>query len=164
MDRLIFVNFSVLLRNRVIQFYTLRDVLMKDSLQPGISKVRRIVVDRDRTTTFMGEQGRVYATPELCRDIEQTCREALLDHSQIGEDSVGIEIMVRHTAPTLPGMEVEITATVTAVEGRKVSFDVAAKDELEPIGESKHIRFIVDVEKTCERLRAKAAKRATSSG
>ena len=133
---------------------------MKDSLKLGVSKVRRIIVDRDRTVAFMGEQGRVYATPELCRDIEHTCREALLDHVSPEEDSVGIEIMVRHSAPTLPGMEVSITATVTNVEGRKVSFDVVATDELEPIGTGKHVRFIVDREKTYERLRAKAAKRA----
>ena len=137
---------------------------MKVSLQPGVSKMRRIVVDRGRTISFMEEQGRVYATPELCRDIEYTCREALLDHLETGEDSVGIEIMVRHTAPTLPGMEVEITATVTAVEGRKVSFDVVAKDELEPISEGKHTRFIVDLAKTYERLGAKAAKCAARSG
>ncbi len=133
---------------------------MKDSLQPGVSKVRRIVVDRDRTISFMGEEGRVYSTPALCSDAEATCREAILDHAQAGEDSVGLEIMVRHKAPTLPGMAVEITATVTAVEGRKISFDVVATDELEPIGEGKHVRFIVDKEKTYERLRAKAAKRA----
>ena len=137
---------------------------MRASLQPGISKVRRIVVDSNRTVSFMGEQGRIYATPELCRDIEATCREALLEHLQAGEDSVGLQIMVRHTAPTLSGMAVEITATVTAVEGRKVSFDVAAKDELEPIGEGKHIRFIVDLAKTYERLRAKAVKRTARSG
>ena len=136
---------------------------MKDSLQLGVSKARRIVVDRNRTIGFMGEEGRVYATPELCRDIEETCRELLLDHAQAGEDSVGLEISVRHTAPTLPGMQVEITATVSAVDGRKVAFEVAAKDELEPIGEGKHIRFIVDREKTYERLRAKAAKRAARS-
>jgi fluoroacetyl-CoA thioesterase len=136
---------------------------MKDSLQPGIAKVRPIVVNRDRTISFMGEEGRVYATPELCRDVEQTCREVLLDHAQAGEDSVGLEILVRHTAPTLRGMQVEITATVSAVEGRKVTFDFTAKDELEPIGEGKHIRFIVDLEKTYERLRAKAAKRAARS-
>jgi fluoroacetyl-CoA thioesterase len=136
---------------------------MKDSLKPGISKVRRITVDRDRTVAFMGEQGRVYATPELCRDIEHTCREALLEHVSPEEDSVGIEIMVRHSAPTLPGMEVSISATVSNVEGRKVSFDVVATDELEPIGTGKHVRFIVDREKTYERLRAKAAKRAARS-
>ena len=136
---------------------------MKNNLKPGISKVRRIVVDRGRTVAFMGEQGRVYATPELCRDIEYTCREALIEHVGPEEDSVGIEILVRHSAPTLPDMEVSITATVTGVEGRKVSFDVVATDELEPIGAGKHVRFIVDREKTYERLRAKAAKRAARS-
>ncbi len=134
---------------------------MEKTLRPGLSTVKRIIVDRDRTISFMGEEGRVYGTPELGRDIEHACRDMLLDCVGPGEDSVGIEITVRHTAPTLPGMEVEITATVTAVEGRKVTFDVVAKDELEPIGGGTHTRFIVDVAKTYERLKAKAAKRAT---
>ena len=135
---------------------------MKDSLRPGITKVRRLVVDRDRTISFMGEQGRVYGTPELGRDIEHACRDLLLEHAQAGEDSVGIEIALRHTAATLLGMEVEITATVTAVEGRKVTFDFSAKDELEPIAEGTHARFVVDVARTFERLKAKAAKRAAA--
>ena len=133
---------------------------MKESLRPGISKVRRLVVDRERTISFMGEEGRVYGTPELGRDIEHACRDLLLEHAEAGQDSVGTEITVRHTAPTLPGMEVEITATVTAVDGRKVTFDVSAKDELEPIGGGTHTRFVVDVAKTHERLRGKAAKLA----
>lgn len=136
---------------------------MKDSLKPGVSRLRRVVVDREHTVAFLGEQGRVYATPELCRDIEHTCREALLEHLDPQEDSVGIEIMVQHTAPTLPGMAVSITATVTNVEGRKVSFDVVATDDIEQIGTGKHIRFVIDREKTYERLRAKAAKRADRS-
>lgn len=135
---------------------------MKQGLRPGVSKVKRFIVDRDRTTGFMGEEGRVYGTPELGRDIEYACREIMLEYADPGEDSVGIEIAVRHTAPTLPGMVVDITATVTAVEGRKVIFDVVAKDELEPIGGGTHTRFIVDVAKTYERLKAKAAKRAVA--
>ncbi len=135
---------------------------MKKSLCPGVSKLRRIVVDKERTIGFMGEEGRVYGTPELVRDIEHACRDLLLEHADIGEDSVGIEIAVRHTAPTLLGMTVEITPTVTAVEGRKVTFDVVAKDELEPIGSATHTRFVVDVAKTHERLRAKATKRAAA--
>lgn len=135
---------------------------MKQGLRPGVSKVKRFIVDRDRTTGFMGEEGRVYGTPELGRDIEYACREIMLEYADPGEDSVGIEIAVRHTAPTLPGMVVDITATVTAVEGRRVIFDVVAKDELEPIGGGTHTRFIVDVAKTYERLKAKAAKRAVA--
>ncbi|MCZ7657049.1 MAG: LysR family transcriptional regulator [Xanthobacteraceae bacterium] len=135
---------------------------MKASLKPDLSRVNRVTVDRDRTISFMGQEGRVYGTPYLVRDIELTCRELLLEHSDAGEDSVGMDIAVRHTAPTLLGMAAEITATVTAVEGRKVSFAVVARDELEEIGRGTHTRFVVDVAKTHERLKAKAAKRAAS--
>jgi fluoroacetyl-CoA thioesterase len=134
--------------------------MMKQSLRPGACKVIRLEVDAGRTIAFMGEEGRVYATPELVRDIEYTCRDLLLEHAEVGEDSVGMGISVTHTAPTLLGMQVEITTTVATVEGRKVTFDVSAKDELETIGAGSHTRFVVDVSKTHERLRAKAARRA----
>ncbi|TMJ26328.1 MAG: LysR family transcriptional regulator [Alphaproteobacteria bacterium] len=132
---------------------------MKPGLEPGASHVTRIKVDRDRTIDFMGEEGRVYGTPFLVRDIEQTCRQLLLQYADPGEDSVGMEIAVRHLAPTLLGMDVEITAKVTAVDGRKIAFEVTAKDELEPISAGTHTRFVVDKAKTYERLKAKAAKR-----
>jgi len=133
---------------------------MKDSLRPGVSRTNRVQVDRDRTIGFMGEEGRVYATPRLIYDIENTCRDLILEHADPNEDSVGIEVSVRHLAATLLGMTAEITATVRAVEGRKVTFDVVAKDDLEPICEGMHSRFVVDKGKTVERLKAKAAKYA----
>lgn len=135
---------------------------MKASLQPGLSRTTRIVIDRDRTIGFMGEGGRVYATPFLVRDIEHTCRDLILEHGDPNEDSVGMEVAVKHLAPTLPGMTVEITATVSAVEGRKVSFNISAKDDLEPICNGAHVRFVVDTAKTIERLKAKAAKKAAT--
>jgi fluoroacetyl-CoA thioesterase len=133
---------------------------MKSSLRPGLARVGRIVVDRDRSIGFMGEEGRVYGTPDLVRDIEHTCRDLMLEHADPGEDSVGMEVAIRHTAPTLLGMGVEIAATVTAVDGRKISFEIAAKDDIEPIAAGTHVRFLVDVKKTHERLKTKAAKRA----
>jgi fluoroacetyl-CoA thioesterase len=132
---------------------------MKASLQPGVSRVNRITVDRGRTISFMGDEGRVYATPWMIGDIEYTCRDLLLEHGDAGEDSVGVEVAVKHLAPTLPGMTVEITARVAIVEGRKVTFDVVAKDELDEVGRGTHTRFVVDVAKTIARLKAKAAKR-----
>jgi len=133
---------------------------MKATLCPGVSRVNRITVNRDRSIGFMGEEGRVYGTPYLVGDIEQTCRELLLEHGDAGEDSVGTDIAIKHLAPTLLGMSVEITVTVSALEGRKVLFEVSAKDEVEPICSGTHGRFVVDVGKTIERLKAKAAKRA----
>jgi fluoroacetyl-CoA thioesterase len=131
---------------------------MKTSLQPGVSLTRRIVVDKAKTIGFMGEEGRVYATPYLIGDIEMTCRNLLLEHADDNEDSVGMEVAVKHLAPTLPGSTVEITATVTAVDGRKVSFAISAKDEIDTISSGSHMRFVVDKTKSLERLKAKAAK------
>jgi len=133
---------------------------MKASLQPGVARVSRITIDRDRTIGFMGDAGRVYATPWLVSDIEYTCRDLILEHADTGEDSVGVEVAVRHLAPTLPGMTVEIMVRVAAVEGRKVTLEAVAKDELEEIGRGTHTRFVVDVAKTIGRLEAKAAKLA----
>jgi fluoroacetyl-CoA thioesterase len=133
---------------------------MKASLRPGVSRTSRIEVDRDRTIGFMGEEGRVYGTPNLVRDIEMTCRQLILDHGDAGEDSVGTDIAIKHLAPTLLGMSVEITASVTAVEGRKVVFEISAKDNIERISTGTHGRFVVDTNKTVERLKAKAAKLA----
>jgi len=136
---------------------------MKPSLQPGICLTRRIPVSKEKTISFMGEEGRVYATPYLVGDIEYTCRNLILEHAEPNEDSVGMEVAIKHLAPTLPGSTVEITATVTAVEGRKVIFAVTAKDEIDTISSGSHARFVVDKAKTIERLEAKAAKLRSGS-
>ena len=137
---------------------------MKATLRAGMSHVGRIIVDRDRSIGFMGEEGRVYGTPDLVRDIEHTCRDLLREHTDPGEDSVGMEIAVRHTAPTLLGMGVEIAATVAAVDGRKIAFAITAKDDVEPIATGIHTRFVVDVKKTHQRLKVKASKRSAPVG
>jgi fluoroacetyl-CoA thioesterase len=131
---------------------------MKPSLQPGTSRVNRIAIDKGKTIGFMGEEGRVYATPTMIGDIEMTCRDLILEHADADEDSVGMEVAIKHLAPALPGSTVEIAVTVTAVEGRKVTFAVTAKDEIDTISSGSHVRFVVDKTKTIERLRAKAAK------
>ncbi len=131
---------------------------MKESLNAGLETTARIDIDAARTIDFMGDDGRVYATPELVRDIEMTCRDLLLEHLDPGEDSVGTRVEIDHVGATLMGMWVEISVTVSAVNGRAVSFDVTARDAIEEVARGKHNRFVVDVAKTAERLKGKAAK------
>jgi fluoroacetyl-CoA thioesterase len=133
---------------------------MKRTLQLGLSTTKRILVDIDRTISFMGEDARVYATPRLVSDVEYTCRDLIVAHADPGEDSVGMEVVLKHLAPTLAGSTVEITVKVAAIDGRKVTFDVSVKDELDTVSAGTHTRFIVDVARTKERLKAKAAKLA----
>jgi fluoroacetyl-CoA thioesterase len=136
---------------------------MKPSLRPGLSRVNRITIDRERTIGFMGEEARTYATPAMIRDIEYTCRDLIVEHADPGEDSVGMEVAVKHLAPTLMGMTVEIAVRVIAVDGRKVSFEATVKDELDQVGAGTHTRFVVEKAKTFERLKAKAARLAARS-
>ena len=79
---------------------------MKPGLQPGASRVNRITIGPERTISFMGDEARTYATPTMIRDIEYTCRDLIMEHADPGEDSVGMEVAVKHLAPTLLGMTV----------------------------------------------------------
>ncbi len=131
---------------------------MKSTLQPGLAKTVTFTVPRESTIDFMGEEGRVYATPFLVRDIEMAARALLLEHSDAGEDSVGTRVAIDHIGATLMGMTVTLKVTVTTVEGRAVRFAVEGSDSVEPIVRGEHSRFVVDVVKTAQRLAAKAQK------
>lgn len=134
---------------------------MKDSLNVGATSTCRIDIDRDRTIEFMGDECRVYSTPNLLYDIEMTCRSLLLEYSDAGEDSVGTRIELDHIGATLEGMWVDIQVTITEAKGRAVSFDVLVTDPLEKVAMGKHSRFVVDLEQTAGRLKAKSAKVAS---
>lgn len=131
---------------------------MKPTLAPGLSKTRTIEVDRNRTISFLGEELRVYATPELLRDVEVTARELLLEHVEAGEDSVGTRVEMAHLAAAPLGIPVEITVTVTDVDRRRVTFAFSAKDEVDEIANGTHSRFVVDMAKTAEQIANKIAK------
>ena len=129
---------------------------MKSGLQAGASTSCSITVDKPRTVDFLGENLRVYATPDLVRDFEVTCREFLLGFCDPGEDSVGTGISLSHSGATLMGMKVDLAVTVKAVEGRKVTFELLARDGGEEISRGEHGRFVVEVEKLRARVAAKA--------
>ena len=129
---------------------------MNEKLETGLTRSARISVDDGRTISFMGDEGRVYATPELVRDIEMTCRDLLLEVIDNGQDSVGTHIDVSHIAATPIGMWAEIKVTVTAIDGRAVTFEIDARDPVEQICHGKHSRFIVDIAKTIARLKEKS--------
>jgi predicted thioesterase len=131
---------------------------MNESLKAGLSATRRVEIDRDRTISFMGDDCRVYSTPKLLYDIEMACRDLLLQHLEPGKDSVGTRVELDHVGATLMGMWVEITVTLTEVNGGAVAFDFSARDAVEEVARGKHNRFVVGVEKTAQRLKAKLAK------
>ena len=131
---------------------------MSETLKPGLTLTRRIDVDRDRTISFMGDECRVYATPLMLYDVEFACRDLVKEHLEPGKDTVGTRVELDHVGATLLGMWVEITVTLAKVDGNAVAFDFTVRDAVEEVARGRHNRFIVGVEKTAQRLKAKAAK------
>ena len=131
---------------------------MSEPLKAGLTATRRVDIDRDRTISFMGDDCRVYSTPKLLYDIEMACRDLLLQNSEAGKDSVGTRVELDHVGATLMGMWVEISVTLAEINGSAVSFDFTARDAVEIVARGKHNRFIVGIEKTAQRLKAKLAK------
>jgi len=80
--------------------------------------------------------------------------EALDGLIQPGERTVGSVVQVEHQAPTPVGAEVEVRATIDAVDGPKVWFTTTATDRSGRIAAGRHARFVVDDERFQNRLRS----------
>ena len=131
---------------------------MKEGLEVGATHTARYEIDKDRTIGFMGEELRVYATPIMVRDMENTCRLFLEDvYLDEDENSVGARVEIDHMGPTLVGMYVNIKITVTELRGPKVAFEFEVHDQIEQVGRGKHLRFVVPLDKQRERLEGKRA-------
>ena len=131
---------------------------MKESLKPGVSFRKEVMIDEARCIGFMGKEAMVYATPRMVSDVEYACRDFLLQHLDPGEDSVGAHVSIDHLAATPMGLKVTIEAKVVEIDRRKVVFGFSVNDPIEEVGRGKHVRFVVETAKTRERLAAKRAK------
>lgn len=118
-----------------------------------------------RTGDFLGDDLRIYATPELVRDVEQACLDFLLDHADVGESSVGTAIALKHVGATLLGQTVRIDARVRAVDGRSVDFDFSVHEGGEEVASGTHSRYVVNVARLRAKVHAKvdAARAGTAS-
>jgi predicted thioesterase len=126
---------------------------MDFAVRIGATKERSITVNSNQTTSFLWEGENVLSTPSMVMEMEETCR-LLLKEQFVRDpewDSVGTIVDVRHLAATPVGAKVYLSAKVVEVEGRRVMFEVEARDRLEMVGEGRHERFIINV----PRFRAK---------
>ncbi|MCB1504736.1 MAG: thioesterase family protein [Hyphomicrobiaceae bacterium] len=98
----------------------------------------------------------VFATGFMVGLMEWAAIQLLASHMEPGEGSLGTHIDVSHVAATVPGQIVTVDVEVTAVEGRKVSFNVVARDDLDKIGEGRHERIVVRWDKFEAKVNAKA--------
>lgn len=120
-----------------------------------IGEVQHLVTEADTAERWGSGLAPVFSTPALVGLMESAAVKALEGTLAAGQTSVGTRIDVRHLAATPVGMTVHARAELTGVDGRKLAFKVQAWDEVEPIGEADHERFIVDEARFLARIQEK---------
>ena len=117
-------------------------------LEQGLQHTSSTVVDAAATARAMGSGDMdVFATPSMVALMENAALMAVAAHLPEGSTTVGAHISTSHIKPSAVGATVAATATLTEVEGRKLTFSVEAHDGEGKIGEGTHVRYIVDREK-----------------
>ena len=95
----------------------------------------------------------VLGTPALIALLEKASVQLVAPELATDESTVGIRVELNHTRATALGRStVKATATLTAVEGRKLLFDLSAKDERGTIADGRLERFLISRERFLSKL------------
>jgi len=122
-------------------------------LKEGLNHTSKLTVTADKTALNVGSGDmEVLATPMMMALMENAAMLAVAPELEEGMTTVGGHIESSHLKPSKVGAEVEATATLTKVEGKKLYFSIVAKMGDDIIGEGTHLRFIVSREKFLARL------------
>ena len=125
---------------------------MKD-MEIGLKFQSQTVVSSANTALTLGSGDmEVFATPAMVALMENAAMLAVKDYLPEGSATVGTQINTSHIKASPLGATITASATLTAVEGRRLEFDVKAWDEKGVIGEGTHTRFIVDRERFLSKL------------
>lgn len=125
-------------------------------VEVGMTGSAETLVERADTAQEVGSGSLlVYATPCMVALMEGAACNALEGKLAEGETSVGTHMDVQHLAATPVGMEVRAESRLTAVDGRRLTFEITAFDEAGEIGKATHERVIVKTERFLEKAYAK---------
>lgn len=123
-------------------------------LEKGVSGQSRTTVRPENTAAAMGSGDlEVFATPAMVALMEHAALMAVAASLPEGTTTVGAEMNVTHIKPSALGTEIVASAVLTEIEGRKLTFNVGARDAEGMIGEGVHIRYVVDRERFMAKLR-----------
>ncbi len=123
------------------------------SVEVGMRTTWQKQVDAEMTADRWGNKGvMVLATPTLVGLLEGTAVRAIADQLEPGWATVGTHIDLRHLKATPVGDTLTLSAEVTAVDGRRVTFHVRAEDSTGVAGEGTHERVVIDLARFLQKV------------
>jgi len=136
---------------------------MKNSLKVGIKYQHKFIIPKSKTVPNLYPESEefkimpeVFATGYLVGFLEWACILALKPHLDWPEEqSVGIHINVSHEAATPVGHEVIANVELIKIDGKKLTFNVEARDKVDLISKGTHERFIINKEKFDSKIKEK---------
>ncbi|MDD5952079.1 MAG: thioesterase family protein [Oscillospiraceae bacterium] len=122
----------------------------------GQKATRKIRVTPDLLACNVGSGSvEVFATPMVAALMEGAAADLAQSDLAEGITTVGTQITVEHTAPSVVGMTVTAEATLLETDGRTYTFSLRAWDDAGEIATGSHTRASVKT----ERFLQKAAQR-----
>jgi fluoroacetyl-CoA thioesterase len=135
-------------------------------LSPGLEFEFNYTVPENKTVPALYPEAdefqrmpRVFATGFMVGFIEWACIRALVPYLDWPrQQTVGTHINVSHVAATPVGMAVSARVRLIEVDGKRLSFEVEARDEIDVIGRGTHERFIIDFDRFNQRVQKKVGR------
>jgi predicted thioesterase len=126
------------------------------NIQIGLRGVEEMTVERQDLASMMGNIGaEVLSTHRVVLLMELAARNAIKDRLPEGMMTVGTFIRIQHLAASPLGSRVRAEAFLKKVDGRKLVFDVVARDEFEKIAEGENEHLMVTINKFLDRVKNK---------
>ena len=123
------------------------------TLAVGMRGEASLTVGEAETAAAFGAGGvRVLGTPVMIGLMENAAWRLAQAELPAGETTVGTLVNVRHLAATPVGGHVVATAELIELDGRRLVFRVAARDDKQLVGEGIHERAQVSLERFLARL------------
>jgi predicted thioesterase len=127
-----------------------------EPLRPGLCGQKEMIVEEKDLASVMGNVGAdVLSTHCVVLLMELASRNAVEDHLGQGQMVVGTGIGIRHLAAVPKGFKVRAESRLMEIQGRKLTFDVAAYDPYEKIAEGRNELLIVSADRFLERVKRK---------
>ncbi|MHB9033954.1 MAG: thioesterase family protein [Anaerolineae bacterium] len=124
----------------------------------GITATEQHIVGGDHLAThWHSGPVQVLATPQMIAWMEMAATKAAEPYLPEGYCTVGTLVEVRHLAATAPGALVTVKAELIESEGRSLTFTVEAVDEAGLIGQGRHARYVVNLERFESQARSRTA-------